>query len=83
MTLRQKEYLAIGLALGGAVLGLLGARGSTGWTPVTVIAMVIVLTGLALRLKWHRCPSCGKYLGRHCPQFCPNCGSHIEYDEKK
>lgn len=80
MSLKQKEYLSIDLGLAGAVVGIIGSQLGTGWTPLTVAGLTVVIAALALRFAWHRCPHCGAYLGRHWAECCPRCGKRINYD---
>ncbi len=82
MTLRQKEYLSIGIGLAGGVTGLIGSRMGEGWTPLTVTGLAVVIAALVLRYAWHRCPHCGAYMGRHWERSCPGCGKWIDYDAK-
>ena len=83
MTLRQKEYLSIGLALAGAAVGITGSQLEEGWTPLTVAGLAVVIFALVLRFVWHRCPHCRAYLGRHWETFCPSCGKRIDYDAEQ
>ena len=48
-----------------------------------LIAIGLVVTDMALIIRWWRCPSCGTYLGRTShPTYCPHCGEKIDYDAK-
>jgi len=82
MTLRQKEYLSIGMGLAGGVLGLIGSQIGAGWTPLTMAGLALIIVALVLRFAWHRCPYCSSYLGRHWERSCPSCGRWIDYDAK-
>ncbi len=59
----------------GAFIGFMGA--AAGSTVVPVIGIVILLSGIAFRFTFYRCPHCGKYLDRSTGEFCPKCGEKV------
>ncbi|MCI8398315.1 MAG: hypothetical protein HFF90_02815 [Oscillibacter sp.] len=81
MSLRQKLQIADGTALFGMVLALLGAEADLG-TAVCIFGCAILFIGTFMIYRWKRCPSCKNFLGRDKPDFCPHCGSKIDYDAK-
>lgn len=39
---------------------------------------VFGVAGVAVSLRWWRCPNCGEHLGRGIPKYCPNCGHRLD-----
>ncbi len=76
LTLRQKEYVCGAVLIAGILLMLSG-----GW--FWPLGLAVGLAAVTMWNAWHRCPSCGKHLGRNgFPNFCPHCGKEIDYDRK-
>lgn len=79
LTLRQKEYVSIAAFTAGILLLIFG-----GGLLLLLLGVAVGLTGVAMQVVWHRCPSCGEHLGRSgFPKFCPHCGKEIDYNAKK
>lgn len=51
-------------------------RGSWGWQGI--MAMVLCVVSVAIRLKWVRCPHCGKPIARGAKTHCTYCGKPYE-----
>ncbi len=44
---------------------------------LTVAGTLLILVALIFDFVFHRCPSCGKYLGMQFCKHCPHCGEEI------
>ena len=44
------------------------------------IGLGLALLGAVLTLIFHRCPHCGRFLGKHVgfPAYCPHCGEPLD-----
>ena len=62
----------------GALIALLGTVGEPDSTVLCVIGILLMLGGCVFRVVFYRCPSCGAYLGRGLPEYCPHCGAKID-----
>ena len=78
LSLKEKSYLSMAVALSGLLLFPLG-RGML-WTG---IGFVLIIAGLGLALKELRCPACGAPLFPHPGNYCKSCGAKIEWDQKE
>ncbi len=44
---------------------------------LSVLGMVLVLLSFMFEMIFHRCPECGKYLGKYFCKHCPHCGAEL------
>ena len=62
----------------GALIAFLGTVGEPDSPLLCVIGVLLILGGVAFRLIFFRCPSCGAYLDRGMPEYCHHCGERID-----
>lgn len=70
------DALAVGVILVTLAAGLIQTPAAV--AVCCVIAVVFAAALVILSLKFWRCPSCGRWLGRDVPQYCPHCGKPLE-----
>lgn len=80
MSLRAVRNISNALAVGVIIVTLTTGLIQTPAAVVMccVIAVVFVAALVTISLKFWRCPSCGRWLGRDVPQYCPHCGEHLK-----
>ena len=77
MTLRQKQYLFIGMFAAGLFLLIL--------TPpvwLKVIGFLMALAAIILHRTKIRCLDCGAYIAQINAEYCSSCGKKIDWDAK-
>ena len=42
-----------------------------------ILGVVILLAGLAVWMKWAKCPHCGGWIGRNVDDNCKHCGKDV------
>lgn len=66
------------MIIGGALVALIGACLSAMW--LAIVALAAIVLGIAVQLKYWRCPKCGRLLPMrsiHDIDFCPYCGDEL------
>ncbi len=77
MNLKKAQKLIICLWVAAVVCAVLIALTRDFW--YVVIALAAMIAQVIVRLKYWRCPHCGKFLGKQLgPQHCRNCGQKVE-----
>lgn len=82
MTYRTAERLFAVLVVIAAILMLWQSAMTQedGWGWQGILAMVLCVASIAIRLKWVRCPHCGKPIARGAKTHCTYCGKPYEED---
>lgn len=83
-SLWEKIRLANGMFVSGLILVAISYMfDGRVFLVLSVLGMVLMVSGLVLKLKWWHCPHCHSGLGRGWkPNFCSNCGEKIDWDAK-
>lgn len=77
LSLRQKEYLGAGVAVGGFLLSMLVQQE---WAQKVGFAMLFL--GVILTMMWLRCPKCGRSIASRRAKQCRRCGEVIDWNAK-
>ena len=62
----------------GALVALLGTVGEPDSPALCVTGILLLFGSVVFRVVFYRCQSCGTYLGRGLPEYCPHCGAKID-----
>ena len=60
----------------GIVVCAIGVIMEVSW--LVLAGVILVLAAMVQYLIFYRCPSCGRYLGRGLPNYCPHCGEKLK-----
>ena len=80
MTLKQKNWLCVGMMLTGAGGLVLASHAQNAVRLLTALACLIVLGGLLLHMRLVRCPHCGTWVGKFPGDYCKHCGEPLNWD---